>query len=134
MSIINRFIIRSKEIRTNCAEYIQHIKSEPLLEVQIKEYKDNRTLEQNAYLWGVVYPAIREWHIEKHGIDYTCEEYHEHYKKRFIDSIVKEVFGDIQKIYTTKGSKKKFNSYIEKLYQHYAEQGLYIPSPDKGMR
>lgn len=131
---IKRFIIKSKEIRAHCVDYVSRITSEPLLEVVIREYKENRTLEQNNYLWGVVYPEIRKFMFETTGEDGTCEEWHEVLKVKFAEPKIIEKMGVSAVKYTTTGSKKKFNLYLDRLFNYFAELGLNIPSPDQGLR
>ena len=52
--------------------------------VSIRKAHRGRTLSQNAYLWGVVYPAVRAGLNEAWGEDMNVDEVHEWMKARFL--------------------------------------------------
>lgn len=103
------------------------------LVVAIKKQKRRRSLNQNAYLWGVVYPAIVDV-FREHGNSVDSEDIH---------SYCKEHVGKLKQIFVTpdgeilsgagstaKLSTMEFESYLEKLRAWAAETlGLTIPLP-----
>ena len=100
------------------------------MQVTITEYKRNRTLEQNAYLWGVVYPAIRKHVLESTGDNYTSEEVHEWIKETFLDGTPKQVMGKYVVVRSTKKlSTKEFSELKERIQHYFAEQDLIIQDP-----
>src|SRR5690606_9693812 len=55
------------------ARWLEFVLAQPLpLRVECEPWKDTRTLEQNALLFGVVYPPIAE------AMGYTVEDVHEY--------------------------------------------------------
>lgn len=56
------------------ARWIDFVCLQPLpLEVSCQRWREARSNEQNAYLWGVVYPQLVE------ATDFTSDDWHEHY-------------------------------------------------------
>ncbi|MEA3272238.1 MAG: hypothetical protein U9P90_01055 [Patescibacteria group bacterium] len=92
------------------------------VEITIKEWKEIRSLQQNRYLWGVVYKVISEYNG---GI---VEDLHNHFKYYFL----RKQGRLISFISTTDLDTKEFTDYIEKI-RLFAHQklGLHIPTPDE---
>ena len=100
-------------------------------EFTAKPYKTKRSKEQNGYLWGVVYPTIRQHVFDSTGQRFTTEEIHEWCKAQFLDGAPKEIMGrNIIVRSTTKLNKQQFSDYIAAIQHHFAEQGCYIPEPE----
>lgn len=51
MNIAQTFIIRSADIRKNAVEAVKNIRAEPLMQVEIKEFQNIRSLAQNSLMW-----------------------------------------------------------------------------------
>jgi predicted house-cleaning noncanonical NTP pyrophosphatase (MazG superfamily) len=94
-------------------------------QVEIKDYRDSKTLQQLRYLWGVVYKIVSD------DTGFTQDEVSEIYKKKYL-SYHKEHNG---KIYTLhKGLSeltiKEMAEYIDKVVMHaQSDLGLIIPEP-----
>ncbi len=103
-------------------DVVRHFEGEDVI-VTIEELKNKRTLEQNAYYWGAVLPAILD---EYPG--HTPEELHTYFKKflptKFITVFGKEIA--VEKS-TTKLSTKEFSEYIEKICR---EVGIPVPNTE----
>ena len=90
----------------------------------IKIYRADRSLEQNAYMWGVVYEKLSK---------------HTGYTPREIDQIYGEMFRQYEKNgHTFIKSTKEFNTvqmedYLSEVRQHASEfHHLYIEMPNEG--
>lgn len=101
------------------------------VDITIRKHRKQRTIDQNAYYWGVVIPILADYF----GHD-NPEDMHEDLKLEFnpMESKVKPG----QKIggTTTKMSTVEFmaseDSYVERICRWAAmEHGLYIPLPKK---
>ena len=85
-----------------------------------------RSTRSNAYLWGVVYPALAEWS------GHEPEEIHEIMKALFLprqfrtlpDGSSIEVAGSTASLDTV-----TFGEYVDRLILFAAENGLYVPAP-----
>lgn len=110
--------------------------------VTIEPVKSTRTLSQNAYLWGVLYPPI----VELTG--YETEELHEYCLGSFYGWIEKKVprkpsaptgFESVPRRTTTTDetgkravlSTREFADYVDFVQRFAAEKlGLVLPDPD----
>lgn len=64
--------------------------------VEIKRVKNQRSLSQNSYLWGVVYPAILPTLIDASGEDIDSLEVHEMFKAKFLrEAMVNKSSGEV---------------------------------------
>lgn len=94
-------------------------------ECVIKPYKQNKSLEQLGYYWGVVIPVVRLWQ----GL--TVEEADILLKDQCIEPIHKEIMG---KVYEIRKSiaKMKVNEmavYIDDCVNFLGVNGQYTPPP-----
>lgn len=85
-----------------------------------------RTLNQNAYLFGVVYPNVAAGVMDAWGEAFTTDEAHEMSKRMFlyrevIDHSTGEVRGRVCRSTTTL-STAEFSEYIDKIIKFAAEQ------------
>lgn len=103
------------------------------VEGRIRKRKRNRSLNQNAYLHGCVYPLIQEGLLH-HGIRTSLTEVHEMMKLRFLKKDIP--IGDNGEYVTTVLSTAtlttiEFMDYIEQISQFGAEYlGIVIPAPN----
>ncbi|MFA5080282.1 MAG: recombination protein NinB [Candidatus Paceibacterota bacterium] len=133
MKIIPKFIcklIGGKLEFTNRQKLINYLKSLPEnieLELVIKKKTSQRSLEQNAWYWGIALKTILK------EVGYSPKEMHEILKAEFLTS-----FWEFQgKAYTivrstTDLNTTEFSEYMGNV-QRFAsmEMGVYIPSPNE---
>jgi hypothetical protein len=98
-----------------------------LCKVTIEEYKDGRSLNQNAYYWGVVIKLLCE------HTGYFDDEMHEALKYKFLPNRPVEIGRETIKVTSssTKLNTKEFMDYVEKIKAYAAsELGVIIPDPE----
>jgi hypothetical protein len=97
--------------------------------LEITEQKQTRSLEQNAYLWGVVYPTIMDtlqgWEAE------DIHEFFlgEHFGWETIEGLGKKKLKPIKR--SSKLSTKEFKDHWEFIQRYMSERGVYIPDPNE---
>jgi len=106
------------------------------LVLTLKAQKKRRSLNQNAYLWAVVYPAIVEV-FREHGNNVDADDIHAYCKDHI--GKLKQVFVTPHgEVLTGPGSTAKlgtmeFEVYVEKVRAWACEVlGLAIPLPNEG--
>ena len=103
--------------------------------LSITKQRKGRTLNQNEWLWGCVYPILLAGLLEA-GWEFTSvEQVHEFFKKLLAqDRVVNYSTGEIVEIpkSTATMDTQQFSTYVDKL-REYAEEFLNvtIPTPDK---
>ena len=102
-----------------------------------KQFKPNRSQQQNAYLWGVVYKSILDHFIATGIYEYTSEDLHEFLKGRFLTHKGK-VLDDGENIMvvgvrSNNLDKEEFSNYIQ-LIKAWAMDKLGIQIPDSNER
>lgn len=103
--------------------------------VEITRCRRQRSLNQNAYLWGVVYPAVAAGLEEAWGESLAVEEVHDWLKNRFNSRLIVnrntgEVLGR-RPASTADLDTGEFGEYLDKVIRFAAEQlGVVVPSPD----
>ena len=106
--------------------------------LSITKQKRGRTLNQNEWLGGCVYPILLDGLLDA-GWEFTSvEQVHEFFKRLMAqDRVVNYETGEIVEIpkSTATMDTQQFSTYIDKL-REYAEEFLNvtIPDPDKGWR
>jgi hypothetical protein len=95
------------------------------LYVTVELVRGIRTLNQNAYLWGVVYKLIAD------DTGHSENEIHLFCKKKFMKRKFLKVLGEEieEERTTTRMSKNEFSEYVEAIRAHFAEFGIIIPDP-----
>jgi len=93
--------------------------------VEIQDAREKRSLDQNAWYWGVVLKTIAE------SVGHTENELHEIFKRMFLPPKTLEYRGREIKIpgTTTELSKGDFSEYIEKVRAEVSSLGIIIPDP-----
>lgn len=94
-------------------------------EISIKPKKNNRSVQQNRYMWGVVYKLIAE------HTGYTVDEIHQLMKDRFLSYERNDVtfHGRTSKLKTS-----EFEVYLENIRRFAAmDLGIHIPDPNEGV-
>lgn len=95
------------------------------LEVECKPWKARRSGEQNAYLWGVVYPAFT---ASLPGWD--AEDVHEYllgecYGWERIEGMGRARLRPIRR--SSRMNKKEFAEYVDFCMRKGAEHGVFVP-------
>jgi len=103
--------------------------------ITIEKKRRKRSNEQNAYLWGCVYPLVKIGFFESYGEVFSIEEVHEILKMKFnsID-LINEDTGEVVVApkSTTKNSKFEQEQYHEHI-RNFAKEwfNIYIPLPNE---
>jgi hypothetical protein len=100
--------------------------------VEVHQHKSTRSLAQNAYLWGVVYPTIA-----KHLQGWESDDIHdyclgEHFGWEIMEGFGKKRMRPVRR--SSKLSKFEFMEYIAFIQRRMAEHGIVIPDPDQNYR
>jgi len=99
------------------------------IELVVRKQKSQRSLNQNNYMWGVVYEILSQ------HLGYTTDEIHEICKFKFL-RIIKvrgdEIGGMEYVRSTTKLNTSEFEEYLEKIKRWSAEElNCFIPDPNE---
>lgn len=106
--------------------------------INITKQRKVRTLNQNDWLWGCVYPILLDGLLDV-GWEFTSvEQVHEFFKKQMAqDKVVNFTTGEIVEIpkSTATMDTQQFSMYVDAL-RAYADEFLNvtIPEPDKNWR
>ena len=122
-------------VASNLHAFIDKLPATRSYQVEVKEYRKERTDPQNHALFGVAYPALER------ETGFTKDELHEAFCKRFFGTVEKEFGGQvISKPYrtTTTGpdgrrdviGTAEFAKFYDMVQQVGAECGVYVPDPD----
>ncbi len=106
--------------------------------VEVKKVRKPRSNDQNAWLWGCIYPLLLDAMIDA-GWEFTnTEQLHEFFKAQMTaDEVVNRETGEIVKFpsSTSSMSTVEFSAYCEKLREYAREYlNVEIPDPDKYWR
>lgn len=103
--------------------------------ITIERKRRKRSNEQNAYLWGCVYPLIKQGFFETCGEVFTIEEVHEIMKLKFnFIELTNESTGEVITApkSTTKNTKFEQEQYHEQCRQFAIEWfNITIPLPNE---
>lgn len=105
-------------------------------QIEVTERKSIRSLQQNKYLWGVVYPEILAQAKEQLGEDfggYRADDLHEYLLGEWSGWEVVKVFGKTKHRPIKRSSrlgKAQFSEYLGFIFERMAEHGIVIPDPD----
>jgi hypothetical protein len=108
------------------------------LAITVKQIKDEVSRRQQRYLFGIVYPALKQGFIDK-GYEIqnlTCEQFDYFMREMFFFDVVKTSKGDKKipkRLAFGKGKKEEVRKYIDELLMTGSKLGMYITSPDKDM-
>lgn len=114
----------SETARARVMEWLENNEGK---KVQIERVKAKRSNQQNAYLWGVVYPTI------SYDTGHTPEELHEIYKRMFLaPKYIRYNGKEIKLPRSTKNLNKiEFGEYLERIFAEAGSLGIHIPTPDE---
>lgn len=104
--------------------------------ISIKQVRANRSLDQNAYYWGVVLPAVANGLQEAWGEAMSVDDCHEWLKARFNSRVlVNKATGEVkgrQPQSTANLDTKEFGEYLDKVIKFAGEQlGVEVPEAVK---
>jgi hypothetical protein len=99
--------------------------------VTVEEFRRPRTNQQNAFLWGVVYPCV----IEAGNLEgWTANDLHEYFLGECFGWETLEGLGR-KKVKPVKRSsrlnKQEFSDYLEFISAKCADMGIVIPEPNE---
>ena len=101
-------------------------------QIEMTPVKSVRSLEQNAFLWGVCYKTILDHGLREQG--WQAEDIHEYFlgehfgwkELRGFDRVRLKPLNRSSKLKTT-----EFSDFIAYIQQKAAEMGIYIPDPEE---
>lgn len=99
--------------------------------VTIEEARCTRSIAQNKYLWGVVYPAI-----QKHLQGWSAEDIHDYCLGECFGWETLEGFGRRRMRPIRRSSKlstTEFMDYVADIQQRMAGHGIYVPDPNEDL-
>lgn len=101
--------------------------------IAITEHKKKRSVNQNAFYWGVLLPAVRLWLYEQ-GINFDAEETHEFVVRHIWKHT--ELINLDENLYERRLSSKNLNTmeweqYMDLTRQWAAEKGFELPFPNE---
>ena len=113
--------------------FLAHLKalSNTVVEVVVKRQQQQRSLDQNAWIWGVAYPVIAE------ELGYDKHEHDDlHYAliaKCFGEHFDKRVGAMVPNKRSSKLTTKEFSEYMEWLVRFAATElgGIVVPLPNE---
>jgi hypothetical protein len=97
-------------------------------QIELKEYRDNRSNRQNRYYWGVVLKVLSDY------TGFTQDEMHEELKKRFLSYFKVLPTGEEVKLTqrTANLNTEEFERYLEKVRMFAAQElDVVIPLPNE---
>lgn len=113
--------------------YLEGLPSNVAFDVTVAEHKPRRSLAQNAYLWGVVYPAILE-HEQLRG--WSPDDLHEYCLGEWSgwEKIECQAFGRARlrpRMRSSTLNKQQFTDFIEDIKARMAALGIQIPEANE---
>lgn len=127
-------LILKKDGAIDLRAVISHFNNAPdgYYSVEIKKTRKKRSNDQNAWLWGCIYPMLLQG-LNEAGWEFTDEEQvHEFFKRQMTaDKVINKHTGEIIEFPKSTASMDTvaFSSYCEKL-REYAREYLEIEIPD----
>ncbi len=120
-------------MRTMACQFIKNLRGRYRFDVT--KCKDQRSLNQNAYYWGVVLPHLAAGMGEAWGESLASEEVHEFCRAKFLNKpVVNRKTGKIQgqsHVSTASLDTKEFGEYLEQIIRFAAESlSVQIPQAD----
>ena len=112
----------------------QNLPTDKPFAVTVEVWKKPRTNQQNAYLWGVAYPAILEGGGEALK-GWSRDDIHEYMTGEFGGWEVLEGFGRKRMrpvLRSSRMTKEQFSEYLDWLGAKCADMGIVIPEPQTG--
>lgn len=118
------------DIIAKVGRFLSLLSSEKTWEVEIKESRPRRTVDQNALLWALYTDILAKGGEQLAG--WTKDDLHEFFLEHHFGSDVKELGGktiEVPRRRSSKLSRQEFHDYVESILMFMAEQGVYIEMP-----
>ena len=112
----------------------QNLPTDKPFAVTVEVWKKPRTNQQNAYLWGVAYPAVLEGGGEALK-GWSRDDIHVYMTGEFGGWEVLEGFGRKRMrpvLRSSRMTKEQFSEYLDWLGAKCADMGIVIPEPQTG--
>lgn len=116
-------------VLANLVRFLHALPSTKAWKVEVAQHAKRRSDVQNAYLWGVVYPAFTSvlpgWDAE------DVHEYllGEHFGWERIEGMGRVRLKPVRR--SSKLSVTEFADYVDFCQRKGAEHGIYVPDPDR---
>jgi hypothetical protein len=122
---------RKEAIAQAVAVLVRDIDESKAWQITVEEFKKPRTNQQNAYLWGVVYPAILEAGGEMLR-GWLADDLHEYflgeiYGWETLEGMGRKRLRPLKR--TSRMTRSEFMNYLEEVSQRCANMGIVIPEP-----
>jgi len=120
-----------EQLATAAARMVQGLSANRAWCIEIVEWKKPRTNQQNAFLWGVAYPAILEGGGEALA-GWTRDDLHEYFLGECFGWEMLEGFGRKRMRPLKRSSaltKQEFSEYLNFLENRCMDMGITIPEP-----
>lgn len=129
------YLLNKKEGRFDLRPLINYLTAAPdgSFRIEVKRVRKQRSLDQNAWLWGCIYPLLRQA-LNAQGWEFaTDEQVHEFFKQQMADdNVINRNTGEIISIphSTREMDTLTFATYCDKLREYGQEYlGVNIPDP-----
>lgn len=104
------------------------------IRITVERKRKKRSLNQNAYYWGIVIPLIRKV-LEEYGNEVDDEETHS-FLKEHVGKLTGSVVDSVgRRVAITKSSASlstaEFENYLLRVTAWAAQEGIIIPSPNE---
>src|SRR5690349_21300498 len=118
-------IIPKGGVLSRVVALISALSKDAPLKIVISEYKRTRSLEQNAYLWGAVYPSILQ-----HLPGWDADDLHdyflgEHFGWETLEGLGRKRLKPVKR--SSKLSTTEFADHVAFIQRTMAEKGIYVP-------
>jgi hypothetical protein len=116
---------------TKLVAFVSALSNNCAWKITVSEWKRTRSNEQNAYLWGVVYPSILQ-HLPGWDAD-DLHEYFlgEHFGWETLEGLGRKRLKPIRR--SSKLSTTDFSDHVAFIQRAMAEKGIYVPDPNEEM-
>lgn len=121
---MRKFVINSKDVRTNAAKAVMEIRGEDKMEVLIRKHKSDKSAEQRNF-WHFLLKIISD------ETGYTQEEVKELVKKKLLGTKVVKIGNTEKEVTESTESQDKigYSELIDGTYVLAAEAGIVLPNP-----
>lgn len=139
-------------IRLRLESHLDFLPNQQSWQVVVEPYVKKRTIEQNAFLWGVVYPEIlKQGELSGQLEGWDSQDLHDYFlgeftgwlervlKMRVVDKETGELKTITRKRLTaikrsSKMNTKEFNKYWRFIQRRMASIGIQIPDPNENLQ
>jgi hypothetical protein len=132
-----KIVVKTKQDRAKAIEAVKDIRGDPVMIVEIKEFKETRSQAQNRLMWKW-YGQLSEHIFEHHGKRYSPKVIHETCKELWQPTIPYEDMNGkhcVEVKSTTDNNTKEQHLFLEKLCHYAADPwGCVVTVPDDLLR